>query len=107
MLCMFVWGFLVLVYPNLILTAVEITPKPDAQTSAYNQVKQMWEELDRKNKRFLRNDAVLAPLSRDGEGWGFDVEGGEYTWGMREEQPSTLLYFYQTGFYAGKNWSKI
>ena len=44
MLCMFVWGCLVLVYPNLILTAVEITPKPDAKISVYNQIKQMWEE---------------------------------------------------------------
>lgn len=102
MLAMFVWGFLVLVYPNLILTAVEITPQPEAQASAYNQIKQMWEEFDRENKKLLRNDAVLGPLSRDGEGWGFYVEGGEYTWSMSEDKPSILLYFYQTGFYAGK-----
>ena len=102
MLCMFVWGFLVLVYPNLILTAVETTPQPETQTSIYNQIKQMWEELDRKNKRFLRNDAVLGPLSRNGEGWGFYVEGGEYTFLSSEDKPSILLYFYQTGFYAGK-----
>ena len=102
MLCMFVWGFLVLVYPNLILTAVEITPNPDAKISIYNQIKQMWEELDRENKRFLRNDAVLGPLSRNGEGWGFYIEGGEYTFADAEDKPSTLLYFYQTGFYAGK-----
>ena len=102
MLCMFVWGVLVLVYPNLILTAVETTPQPETQTSVYNQIKQMWEELDRKNKRFLRNDAVLGPLSRNGEGWGFYVEGGEYTFLSNEDKPSILLYFYQTGFYAGK-----
>ena len=102
MLCMFVWGFLVLVYPNLILTAVEITPKPDAQASAYNQVKQMWEELDRKNKRFLRNDAVLAPLSQDGEGWGFTWKAVNIPGACVKTNPSTLLYFYQTGFYAGK-----
>ncbi len=102
MLCMFVWGFLVLVYPNLILTAVEITPQPDTQASAYNQIKQMWEEFDRENKQLLRNDPVLGPLSRDGEGWGFYVEGGEYTFGMSEDKPSILLYFFQTGFYAGK-----
>ena len=102
MLCMFVWGFLVLVYPNLILTAVDITPQPETQTSAYNQIKQMWEEFDRENKRLLRNDAVLGPLSRNGEGWGFYVEGGEYTFSADEDEPSILLYFYQTGFYAGK-----
>ena len=102
MLCMFVWGFLVLVYPNLILTAVEITPKPDAKISVYNHIKQMWEKLDRENKQFLRNDAVLGPLSRGGEGHGFSLEGGEYTFEMTEDKPTILLYFYQTGFYAGK-----
>ncbi len=102
MLSMFAWGFLVLVYPNLILTAVDIVPQPETQTSVYNQIKQMWEELDRENKQFLRNDAVLGPLSRNGEGWGFYVEGGEYTFDESEDNPSILLYFYQTGFYAGK-----
>ena len=102
MLCMFVWGVLVLVYPNLILTAVDIVPQPNTQISAYNQIKQMWEEWDRKKKRFLRNDAVLGPLSRNGEGWGFSLKGGEYSFLTDEDKPSILLYFYQTGFYAGK-----
>ena len=102
MLCMFVWGVLVLVYPNLILTAVDIVPQPNTQISAYNQIKQMWEEWDRENKRFLRNDAVLGPLSRNGESWAFRLKGREYTFLRDEDQPSILLYFYQTGFYAGK-----
>ena len=102
MLCMFVWGVLVLVYPNLILTAVDIVPQPNTQISAYHQIKQMWEEWERENKRLLRNDAVLGPLSRNGEGWGFSLEGGEYSFLMDEDKPSILLYFYQTGFYAGK-----
>ena len=62
----------------------------------------MWEKFDRENKRLLRNDAVLGPLSRNGEGWGFYLEGGEYTFSADEDEPSILLYFYQTGFYAGK-----
>lgn len=102
MLCMFVWGFLVLVYPNLILTAVDIVPKPETQTSGYHQIKQMWEELDREKKKFLRNDTVLGPLSRNGETWGFRLKGGEYSFLRDEDAPSTLLYFYQSGFYAGK-----
>ena len=102
MLCMFVWGVLVLVYPNLILTAVDIVPQPNTQISVYNQIKQMWEEWDRENKRFLRNDAVLGPLSRNGEDWGFDLKGAEYTFWKDEDKPSILLYFHQTGFYAGK-----
>ncbi len=104
MLCMFVWGFLVLVYPNLILTAVEITPKPDAKISVYNQIKQMWEELDRERKQFLRNDAVLGPPSRGGEDMdsAFHLEGAEYTFSESEDKPLILLYFHQTGLYAGK-----
>ena len=102
MIAMFVWGFLVLVYPNLILTAVETTPQPETQTSAYHQIKQMWEEFDRERKQFLRNDPVLGPLSRNGEGWAFDLKGVEFSFGPREDKPSILLYFYQTGFYAGK-----
>ena len=102
MLCMFTWGFLVLVYPNLILTAVDIVPQPSEQISVYNQIKQIWEELDRENKQLLRNDAVLGPLSRNGEDWGFHLEGGEYAFDEGRDKPSILLYFYQTGFYAGK-----
>ena len=102
MLSMFAWGFLVLVYPNLILTAVDIVPKPETQISAYHQIKQMWEELDREKKKFLRNDTILGPLSRDGESWGFRLKGGEYSFLRDEDESSTLLYFYQSGFYAGK-----
>ena len=43
-LSMFVWGFLVLVYPNMILTAVDTAPRTDTETAAYNQVRQVWEE---------------------------------------------------------------
>ncbi len=104
MLCMFTWGFLVLVYPNLILTAVEITPKPDAKISVYNQIKQMWEELEREKKQFLRNDTILGPPSRGGEDMdsGFHLEGVEYTFWESEDKPLILLYFHQTGLYAGK-----
>ena len=104
MLCMFVWGVLVLVYPNLILTAVDIVPKPETQISVYHQIKQMWEKLDKENKQFIRNDAVLSPPSRGGEDMdaGFGLEGVEYTFWEDEDQPSILLYFHQTGLYAGK-----
>ncbi|MDE0396849.1 MAG: ABC transporter permease subunit [Candidatus Poribacteria bacterium] len=104
MLCMFVWGVLVLVYPNLILTAVDIVPQPETQVSVYNQIKQMWEKLDREKKQFIRNDAVLGPPSRGGEDMdsGFGLEGVEYTFWQGEDKPSILLYFHQTGLYAGK-----
>ncbi len=104
MLSMFAWGFLVLVYPSLILTAVDITPKPDAKISVYNHIKQMWEELEREKKQFLRNDTILGPPSRGGEDMdsGFHLEGVEYTFWESEDKPSILLYFHQTGLYAGK-----
>ena len=104
MLCMFVWGVLVLVYPNLILTAVDIVPQPNTQISVYDQIKQMWEKLDRENKQFIRNDVVLSPPSRGGEDLaaGFGLEGVEYTFWQDEDKPSILLYFHQTGLYAGK-----
>ena len=104
MLCMFVWGVLVLVYPNLILTAVDIVPQPNTQISVYNQIKQMWEKLDKEDKQFIRNDAVLSPPSRGGEDMaaGFGLEGVEYTFWKDEDKPSILLYFHQTGLYAGE-----
>ncbi len=59
MLAMFVWGFWVLVYPNAILAA--IAPPQTSQprmVSAYDEIKQIWEEFDRERKHFLANDAV-------------------------------------------------
>jgi len=104
MLCMLVSGVLVLVYPNLILTAVDIVPQPNTQISVYNQIKQMWEELDREKKQFIRNDPVLGLPSRGGEDMdsGFGLEGVEYTFWEDADKPSILLYFHQTGLYAGK-----
>ena len=89
MLSMFVWGFLVLVYPNVVLTVI---PRPEAPrartTSAFNQIEQMWEEFDRERKHFLATDAV------PGEDWGLDIRG----WGTRgayfRTDFSTLMYTY-------------
>ena len=59
MLAMFVWGFWVLVYPNAVLAAID-PPQPSQprMVSAYEEIKQIWEEFDRKRKHFLANDAV-------------------------------------------------
>ena len=84
-LSMFVWGFLVLVYPNMILTAVDTAPRTDTQLATYHQVKQMWEEFERKREQFLRNDAI------PGEDW----ELSFYT--RFNEQPSRLLYYHYPG----------
>ncbi|MCE2412993.1 ABC transporter permease subunit [Candidatus Poribacteria bacterium] len=58
MLAMFIWGFWVLVYPNAVLATID--PPQTSQTrmvSAYEEIKQMWEEFDRERKHFLANDA--------------------------------------------------
>ena len=93
-LSMFVWAFLVLVYPNMILTAVNTAPRVDTEPADYNRIKQMWDELERKRDQFLRNDAV------PGEGWGFNLvnlEEIDFNFSGREDKPSRLLYYTYVG----------
>ena len=99
-LSMFVWGFLVLVYPNLIFTAVDTAPQVDPEPAAYQQIKQIWDELERKRDHFLRNDPV------PGEDWGFNIVNSEehdhnfLTW---RDKPARLLYY----TYAGSEFETI
>ena len=93
MIAMFVWGFLVLVYPNMILTAIETDPHTGTETSAYNQIKQIWEEFDRERKQFLANDPV------PGEDWDFGLWGDGYTFWGGNDDSSKLLYYEITGFH--------
>ena len=97
MLSMFVWGFFVMVYPNMILTAVETSPRIGMETGTYNQIKQMWEEFDRKRIQFLINDPV------PGEDYTFDLNGEGYSFRGRQDDSSSLVYSYYTGF----NYEKI
>ncbi len=80
-LSMFVWAFLVLVYPNLVLTAVDTAPRMDTESAAYHQVKRIWEELERESRQFVRNDPVLSA-----EGW------GNYIYGTISDVPSRLVF---------------
>ena len=82
-LSMFVWGFLVLVYPNIILTAVDTAPRTDTESAAYHQVKQIWEELEREWKQFLRNDPILSA-----DEWGSDI------YGEKKDDPSRLVFYH-------------
>ena len=93
MLAMFVWGSLVLVYPNMILTAIDTAPPADTETSAYNQIKQIWEEFDRERKQFLANDPV------PGENWDFGLWGDGYTFWGNTDDSSKLLFYEVTGFH--------
>ena len=81
-LSLFVWAFLVLVYPNMILTAVDTVPRTDTKTAAYNQIKQVWEELERKREQFLRNDPI------PGESWSLGL-GFSLSF---DDNPSRLVY---------------
>ena len=91
MLSMFVWGFFVLVYPNVILALI---PRPDAwqarTASTFNKIEQIWEEFDRERKHFLATDDF------PGEDWGLELRG----WGSRHaylwDNPRTLLYTYES-----------
>ena len=91
MLSMFVWGFLVLVYPNVILAMIT---RPDAwqahTASTFNKIEQIWEEFDRERKHLLATDDF------PGEDWGFELRGWgsryAYLWG----NPRSLLYTYES-----------
>ena len=96
MLSMFAWGFLVLIYPNMILAVVPQPEAPQARAaSAFNQIEQMWEEFDRDRKRFLATDAL------PGEDWHFNIMGsGGYSsglWGRLDR----LFYVYNSSMWAG------
>lgn len=59
MLSMFVWGFLVLVYPNLILVAVAPLHASESCTkSSFSEIQQLWAEFDNARQQFLENDPV-------------------------------------------------
>ncbi|RKU18735.1 hypothetical protein C6500_12450 [Candidatus Poribacteria bacterium] len=91
MLAMFVWGFLVLVYPNVILAAIPRHDTPQARTtSAFNQIEQMWEDFDRERIRFLTTDAV------PGEDWGLDIMGTGSRGAGFKDNPRILLYTYRS-----------
>ena len=83
MLSMFVWGFWVFVYPNMIIAALSAPEPTQTRTaSAFNQMKQMWDEFDRERKHFLANDTV------PGEAWDFKLMG----YGYVSEQPPSEFF---------------
>ena len=88
MLSMFVWGFLVLVYTNMILSVIPQHEAPqERKTSAYDKIEQMWNEFDKERKHYLATDDF------PGEDWGYELRG----WGSRSNfillgNPHTLFY---------------
>ena len=71
MLAMFVWGFLLLVYPNLIRATVN--PGGDIQTrakTAENQIQQILDEYERERQKFLENEGVAGDAAQFSEALG-------------------------------------
>ena len=71
MLAMFVWGFLILVYPNLIRATVNPGGNIQARTkSARNQIQQIVDEYERERQKFLENEVVVGDASQFNEAVG-------------------------------------
>ncbi len=92
MLSMFVWGFSVLVYPNVIVAAIAPPYTSQARmVSTFDQIKQIWDELDRERKQFLANDAV------PGEDPSFGMVKSGFAYEYFYEDSSVLYYHYGAG----------
>ena len=91
MLSMFIWGFLVLVYPNVILTMIPRPEAPDAlRTSAFNRIENIWETFDRDRRHYLATDDF------PGEDWGYELRGAGSRGAQFMDNPRTLLYTYRS-----------
>ena len=89
MLSMFVWGFLVLVYPNVILAAIAPKDTLEARTtSVFNRIERLWDEFDRERLQYLKNDSVPGEDSGYGMGW-----SGWSSRFLREDPSGLLSYF--------------
>ena len=92
MLSMFVWGFWVLVYPNMIVAVIQPSnPPEERRASAHNHIKQMWEEFERERKHFLATDTHL-----EGDPYG-NTQWNGYSLEHYEEKSSILRYYYYAG----------
>ena len=108
MLAMFVWGFLVLVYPNVILVAINpAEPSQERLVSAFNHIEQIWEAFDRERKGFLANDPIPGEdphFGMVGEDPHFGMVGGSgFNYEIWHKIQSRLLYTY----IAGSNIEKL
>ena len=93
-LAIFIWGFLVLVYPNLMQLPTQ--DRREYTASAFNKIKQIWDEFDRERLQFLMADPV------PGEDTAFDIamEGdNSYTLTQSFSNSSTLQRFYREGIH--------
>ena len=90
MSCMFAWVFLVLIYPNLVLFAVNPKINPEEKgRSVFQQLAQIWEQFDKERLHFLKNDSL------EGEDPNLNVvgRGGYWSSPSFRSNPMTLEYF--------------
>ena len=65
MVAMFVWGFLILVYPNLIRATINPSGNIQARINTVNnQIQQIVDEYERERLKFLENEGVAGEGSR-------------------------------------------
>ena len=89
MSCMFAWVFLVLIYPNLVLFAVNPKINPEEKgRSVFQELAQIWEQFDKERLHFLKNDSL------EGEDPNLNVVGrGSWFSPSFRSNPMTLEYF--------------
>jgi len=89
MLSMVVWSTLVLIYPGLIVFAVNRVWHTSSQLeSAYGEIEQIWEEFERERVDFLKRDPVA------GENTNSDILKGTGSGGTAQPSDAiTLKYF--------------
>ena len=93
MLSMFVWGFLVLVYPNMIVAVIQPSnPPEERRASVHNHIKQIWEDFERERKQYLTTDTHL-----DGDPYGNMRWRGGYNFEHFQDKASVLQYYYDAG----------
>ena len=93
MLSMFVWGFLVLVYPNMIVAVIQPSnPPEERRASVHNHIKQIWEEFERERKQFLATDRHL-----EGDPYGNMRWRGGYNFEHFQDKASVLQHYYYAG----------
>lgn len=102
MLAMFVWGFCVLVYPNVILGAISQPNNSQTRSeSAFNHIKQIWEEFDRERQQFLANHPISGEepyFGLVGKSPHFGTYGGSgFAYAYWYQDPSVLRYYYGAG----------
>ena len=89
MVAMVIWSTLVLIYPSLIVFAVNrLRQTPTQLEAAYGEIEQIWEGFERERMDFLKQDPV------EDDNTGYDILKGSGSRGGFEPSDSiTLKYF--------------